>query len=85
MLDHETNAKKEPKMCYSGLGFLLQQRVEKVGVPCSWQGLSLVLSTFFTICPETMNNNKSSLSHEADVCCVYILVQGAAGQWGIVA
>lgn len=32
-------------MCYSGLGFLLQQRAEKVVLPCSWEGLSLVIST----------------------------------------
>lgn len=77
MLDHESNAKKEPKMCYSGLGFLLQQRVNKVILPCSWQGLSLVLSTAFTICPESMNSKKSSLAHEAGVWSVYIHVQGA--------
>lgn len=68
--------KKEPKMCYSGLGFLLQQRVEKEVLACSWEGLSLAIPTAFTICPETMNNKKSSLSHEAGVW--YVDIQVAA-------
>lgn len=68
-------------MCYSDLGFLLQQRVKKAVLPCSQQSLSLVISTAFTIFPETRNSKKLSLSHEGGVWYVYIHVQGAAEQW----